>query len=120
MASKGTKSSKRTNRKPGGGRPSGGSRRVTPKGGRTAATSSHAHGKQHPDEASSRYTPPIPSTYYESPAWLPVVMFGLLALGILIIVLNYVHVLPGGESGWYLLAGVVSITGGIFAATQYR
>jgi hypothetical protein len=47
-------------------------------------------------------------------------MFGLLALGILIIVLNYVHVLPGGESGWYLLAGVVAITGGIFAATQYR
>ena len=55
-----------------------------------------------------------------SPPWVPVVMFGLLAIGVLIILLNYLSVLPGAPTNWYLLAGLAAILGGIVAATQYR
>lgn len=55
-----------------------------------------------------------------SPAWLPIVMFALLGLGILIILLNYLSLLPGAPTNWYLLAGLGAILGGIVAATQYR
>lgn len=55
-----------------------------------------------------------------SPTWLPIVMFGLLALGIVIILLNYLSVFPGAPSNWYLLGGLGAILGGIVAATQYR
>jgi hypothetical protein len=55
-----------------------------------------------------------------SPTWLPVVMFGLLGVGIVVILLNYLSVLPGAPTNWYLLAGLTAILGGIVAATQYR
>jgi len=38
------------------------------------------------------------------PAWYPFVLLFLLIVGLLMIVLNYVHVLPGGTSNWYLIA----------------
>ena len=71
--------------------------------------------------ASGRYTPPNP--HYEdlpSPLWVPVLMFTLLGLGMLTIFLNYVQLVPGGEtSNWYLLLGLGFILGGIITATQY-
>jgi hypothetical protein len=47
-------------------------------------------------------------------------MFSLLVIGILLILLNYLSVLPGAPTNWYLLAGLAGILGGILAATQYR
>ncbi len=55
-----------------------------------------------------------------SPTWVPVLMFGLLGLGILIIFFNYVGWVPGGTSNGVLLLGLGSILGGIITATQYR
>lgn len=84
---------------------------MTPKGGPTRP--------QRP-EASSRYTPPIPQEYKVSPAWVPIVMFALLGIGLAIIFCNYLGVLPGGTKNSYLLVGLGSILGGIITATQYR
>ena len=72
--------------------------------------------------SSGRYTPPTPrADQLPSPAWVPVLMFVLFGLGMLIIFLNYVNLVPGGESSnWYLLAGLGLILGGIITATQYR
>lgn len=53
-------------------------------------------------------------------AAVPVLMFGLMGLGLLIILLNYVVTAFGAPSNWYLLAGLGLILGGIVAATQYR
>jgi hypothetical protein len=36
------------------------------------------------------------------------------------IVLNYIDILPGAVSNWYLVGGLVLIFGGIITATQYR
>jgi hypothetical protein len=51
---------------------------------------------------------------------VPVLMFTLLGLGILVILLNYVQLLPGATDNWYLLAGLGLILCGIITATQYR
>jgi hypothetical protein len=72
-------------------------------------------------EVSARYTPPtVNKADLPSPIWVPVLMFGLLIVGALAIVLNYLGVLPGGTDNKYLLVGLVGILGGIVAATQYR
>lgn len=58
-----------------------------------------------------------------SPMWVPVLMFALLGIGMLVILLNYVGLLPfvdGAASNWYLLLGLGLILGGIITATQYR
>jgi hypothetical protein len=71
--------------------------------------------------ASTRYTPK--ATHYEdmpSPMWVPVLMFAMWILGMLSIILNYMGLLPGGTSNWYLLLGLGFILAGIITATQYR
>ncbi len=57
-----------------------------------------------------------------SPTWVPVLMFALLLIGMLVIILNYMGVMPFVEdaSNWYLLLGLGLILGGIMTATQYR
>ena len=92
--------SKPTKRRVSGGR-------VTPKGTR-------------PDS----YTPERTShTGYDelppSPTWLAVLMFGLLGLGVLTILVNYVGVL-WDTSNPILLLGLGFILAGIVTATQYR
>ncbi len=81
--------------------------RVTPKG-------------THPDG----YTPSsVTHTGYDmqppSPMWVPVLMFGLMGLGVAVILLNYVGSLWTTNNG-ILLVGLGMILGGIITATQYR
>jgi hypothetical protein len=84
--------------------------RVTPKGTTPRYT----------PPPSSRYTPPVPREYKVSPRWVPVLMFTLLGLGIIVILINYLGLLPGGAKNTYLLIGLGLITGGFIAATKYR
>lgn len=79
------------------------------KGGRTTAK-----------QAPGRYTPPVPKEYRESARWVAVLMFTLLIVGMLLIVVNYLGVLPGGASNWYLLVGLGFITFGFITATRVR
>ncbi|HTN99413.1 MAG TPA: cell division protein CrgA [Microthrixaceae bacterium] len=75
-------------------------------------------------EESARYTAKgaTSTKAAPSPSWVPVLMFGLWILGLVLIILNYMQVLPGAPdgNGWYLIAGLVSLLGGIMVATQYR
>ena len=70
--------------------------------------------------ASGRYTPPIPREQKVSPLWVPILMFTLLGLGVLVIVLNYVGLMPGETSNMYLLVGLGLITAGFITATNYH
>lgn len=94
--------------------------RVTPKGGGPSPEG------RTPPPASSRYTPPVPKEMKVSPWWVPALMFGLLALGTAVILLNYVELLPtwgflpDGTSNVWLLVGLVAILGGIIVATQWH
>ena len=70
--------------------------------------------------ATGRYTPPIPREVKVSPLWLPVLIGILLAAGSILIVLNYLDLLPGGASNVYLLIGLGLITSGFVTATQWH
>ena len=94
--------------------------RVTPKGGPSRGRTTPSRDSDHGRPASGRYTAPIPQEYRTSPWWVPVIMLAFFGIGVLTIVLNYLGVLPGGASNWYLLGGLGLIICGFVAATQYR
>ena len=94
--------------------------RVTAKGGAQIAPR---------PEASTRYTPPVPKELKVSARWVPVLMFTFLGVGLVLILLNYLGLMPSlwwdnppdsNTSNWWLLIGLGSILGGIVTATQYR
>jgi hypothetical protein len=70
--------------------------------------------------ASARYTPPLSDEYRTSPKWVLPLLLGLLAAGVLMIVLNYVSLLPGSASNWYLLGGLGLILVGFGVSTRLR
>jgi hypothetical protein len=71
-------------------------------------------------KATGRYTPPVPREVKVSGRWVPFLMGGLLLLGAGVILLNYLNVLPGSVSNWYLLIGLALISAGFVTATQWR
>ena len=54
-----------------------------------------------------------------SPWWVPAIMWALLAIGVLVIMLNYMGVF-GDPANIRLVIGLACILGGIITATQYR
>ena len=106
------------------------SKRVTPKGAPqgvkassvAAKTKAKASESDDDDEPSfsKRYTPPQ-ANYAPGPSpwWVPALMFGLLIVGALIIMLNYMGVFGEAEN-LRLVIGLGFILGGIITATQYR
>jgi hypothetical protein len=71
-------------------------------------------------EKPGRYTPPIPRQVRQSPKWFPYTILGLMGLGVLAIVLDYIDILPGGTNTWYLIGGIVAIVSGLIMATFYH
>lgn len=55
-----------------------------------------------------------------SPTWYVWTMFGLMLVGSLLIVLNYVTVIPGSPSNAYLFIGLTGIAVGFAMTTNYR
>jgi|SRR5580700_8053691 hypothetical protein len=71
-------------------------------------------------EQSGRYTAPIPRKVRRSGRWYgPAILF-LFVFAILMILLNYLTVLPGSASTWYLVSGIVIIAVAFGMATRYR
>lgn len=68
----------------------------------------------------SRYTPPAPKTLPPSRLWVPATMCALLLCGVLVVVLNYMNLLPGDALNRYLLLGLFLITAGFGLSTTYR
>jgi hypothetical protein len=79
--------------------------------------------KSNPKKTVGRYVDPVArdgAGSDRSPRWYGPSILGLLILGILIITLNYLSVLPGSTSAWYLAAGLVAIFAAFFLATGYK
>ncbi|MEK9747064.1 MAG: cell division protein CrgA [Pelagibacteraceae bacterium] len=55
-----------------------------------------------------------------SPKWYVVTMSALMIVGVLLIVLNYLTLLPGSVSRWYLWSGLALIGGGFLMTTNYK
>ena len=104
--------------------------RVTPKGTKPGGLGLHKthhldhadvksmHGTSTPDD-STRYTPPTPKTYYQSPQWVPILMFVFLGLGVVSILLRYV--VPAFENtNTPVMVGLGFMLAGLFTATKWR
>lgn len=82
-----------------------------PSGDSRPPASGHAREQPSPPRASSRYTPPITIVRIRA-GWHKIVGFGLILLGLVVIVLNDVGrsgsagLLPGGHSELYLILGL--------------
>ena len=55
-----------------------------------------------------------------SPRWSTVLMSALMIIGVLLIVLNYLTLLPGSVSRWYLWSGLGLIGAGFLMTTNYN
>lgn len=77
--------------------------------------------KKAPPPPSGRYTAPKPKTSTSSPMWVPAAMFACLGLGVIVIIANYLQLLPGGEAqNEDLFLGLGLLIGGFILSTQYR
>ncbi len=71
-------------------------------------------------EARGRVTKRRPAGAEHSPRWFGWLLLGLLIFGMLVITLNYLQVLPGSTSAWYLVVGLISMFSAFFLATRYH
>lgn len=68
-------------------------------------------------------TPPTPKKRKASPRWYGFAILGTMGAGVLVIVLNYMGLMPGtgGQAaGQYLWIGLAAIALGFVGATQWR
>jgi hypothetical protein len=80
-----------------------------------------ATAKGRPAPGSKRYTAPTPKSKKHSPLWVPVAMFTALGCGLLVIMLNYLGLLPGGEAqNSDLILGLALMIVGFVLSTQFR
>lgn len=68
----------------------------------------------------TRYTPPPPKKAPPSPLWFGVAITTFLLVGLLIVVTNYIGLLPGDAENRYLIIGLVFISAGFMMATGYH
>ncbi len=69
---------------------------------------------------SNRYTPPIDRSQKSSPMWFGILIVGMFALGVLVVILNYAGLLPGGVNNAWLIAAIAFIFAGLLLATRYH
>ncbi len=77
-------------------------------------------GRYVPAESRGRYTAPKPPSEDHSPHWYGWLLLDLLLFGVLVIVLNYLSVLPDAVNSWYLATGLASLFVAFYLATRYR
>jgi hypothetical protein len=84
------------------------------------ATTKKTVGRYVAPEVRGKVTKRRPRGSDHSPRWFGLLILGLLLLGIVVITLNYLSVLPGSTSAWYLAVGLVSMFTGFYLATRYK
>jgi hypothetical protein len=64
-------------------------------------------------------TKPEPSKHKESPTWYVALMFGVMAIGALVVILNYIGAVPGGTDSIWLYSGLGLIGVGFVMTLNY-
>jgi hypothetical protein len=64
--------------------------------------------------------PPQAKEEKVSPQWYVVLMFSLMAVGVIVIMLNYLSLLPGGQRSLFLYTGLASIAAGFVMTMNYH
>ena len=76
-------------------------------------------GRRKPKRVRPMAAPP-PKEDKSSPVWYVALMFTLMAIGVVVIILNYIGVFPGGTDNNYLYMGLGSIAVGFLMTLWYR
>lgn len=71
-------------------------------------------------EVRGKVTARRPVSDDHSPRWYGWLIVVLLGVGMLTVILNYLSVLPGSVSSWYLIGGLVIMFAGFYLATRYK
>ena len=64
--------------------------------------------------------PPVHHDEKVSPKWYVFLMFSLMAIGVIVIVLNYIDLVPGGHRSMYLYSGLGAIAIGFMMTMNYH
>jgi len=64
--------------------------------------------------------PPPPKQEKVSPPWYAAVMGTLMAIGVVIIILNYIDLMPGGQQSAFLYLGLGSIGVGFMMTLNFH
>jgi hypothetical protein len=67
-----------------------------------------------------RYTPPVAKNVKKSPRWMGPLILVLFLLGVVVVILNYAGLLPGGVNNLWLVGAIGAIFVGLLFATRYR
>ncbi len=62
---------------------------------------------------------PEPTKQKESPTWYVALMFGVMAIGALVVILNYIGAVPGGTASVWLYSGLGLIGVGFVMTLNY-
>ncbi len=95
---------------------------MTPKGTKPGQITAMAKEAAHHDSTiakSSRYTPPTPKEYYESPKWVPILMAVFIGLGVVAILSRYL-VKSFENTNTPVLVGLCFMLAGLFTATKWK
>jgi hypothetical protein len=76
-------------------------------------------GRRKPKRVHTTAAPP-PKDEKSSSKWYVATMFVLMAIGVVVILLNYIGVFPGGTDNNYLYMGLGSIAVGFLMTLWYR
>jgi hypothetical protein len=64
--------------------------------------------------------PPQAKEEKVSPRWYVILMFSLMAVGVLTIILNYLGLLPGGQRSLFLYGGLAAIGAGFIMTMNFH
>ena len=81
---------------------------------------SRPKGRREQAQAARNIATPKKDVKPPSPAWYVATMFALMAIGAIVIILNYLEVFPGGTRNWVLITGLLTIGGGFAMTLNYR
>ena len=76
-------------------------------------------GRRKPKRGHHPAAPP-PKEEKRSPRWYAIAMFGLMAAGVGVIILNSIGIFPGGTDNNYLYMGLGGIAAGFLMTLWYR
>ena len=64
--------------------------------------------------------PPVHHEEKVSPKWYAVLMFSFMAIGVLVIILNYIDLVPGGQASVFLYSGLGCIAIGFLMTMNFH
>lgn len=64
--------------------------------------------------------PPVHHEEKVSPKWYVALMFSMMGIGVLLIILNYIDLVPGGQASLWLYSGLGAIAVGFLMTLNYH